>query len=163
MLTSTQLENLNALIDGLSKSGQDVPTSVSQLPDFPYADYSSLMVDFKAKNAWLLRLSAAMDPSLLSLLGSGGARLKSNAGMLLVTGGPIVALVCGFVFSWWFLIAIPVCLYWGFSLTKRAYDCAIFDAAFSNEVAFCFLYFIRQVSLRILGTDRQIYYGQDDT
>lgn len=163
MLTSTQLEDLNALIDGLSKSGQDVPTSVSQLPDFPYSDFSDLMADFKAEAAWLLRFSYAMDPSLLSLLGSRALKLKSNIGMLLAYGGPVVALVLCFVFSWWFLVAIPICLSWGMSLTKKAYNSAIFDAAFSDEVAFCFLYFIGQVSLRILGTDGQFYYKQDDT
>ena len=163
MLTSTQLDNLSALIEGLGESDQDVPTSVSQLPDFPYSDFSSLMADFEVDVAWLLRFSYAMDPSLLSLLGSGELKLKSNLGLLLMYGGPVVALVCCFVFSWWFLIAIPVSFSWGMSLTKQAYDSAIFRAAFSDEIAFCFLYFIGQVSLRILGTDGQIYYKQVDT
>ena len=163
MLTATQLDNLRALIEGLAESGKDVPTSVSQLPDFPYSDFSSLMTDFKVEDAWLLRFSYAMDPSLLSLLGSGELKLKSNIGMLLAYGGPVVSLVLCFVFSWWFLVAIPICLIWGMSLTKQAYNSAIFSAAFSDEIAFCFLYFIGQVSLRILGTDEQIYYKQVDT
>lgn len=163
MLTSTQLENLSALIERLAESGQDVPTSVSNLPDFPYPDFSSLMADFKVDAAWLLRFSYAMDPSLLSLLGSGKLKLKSNIGLLLAYGGPIVTLVFCFVVSWWFLIAIPVSIYWGMSLTKQAYNSAIFDAAFSDELAFCFLYFIGQVSLRKLGSDGQIYYKQVET
>lgn len=161
MLTSKQLESLNALIDELSKRGQNVPTSVSQLPDFPYSDFADLMAHFRTRAAWLLRFSYAMDPSLLSLLGSPALKLRSSIGMLLAYGGSVVALVLCFVLSWWFLVAIPICLFSGMSMSKNAYNRAIFDAAFSDEVAFCFLYFIGQVSLRIAEADGQFYYRQE--
>jgi hypothetical protein len=162
MLSSQQQEELRNLIDEMNMHGRNIPSTISELQEIPYQNFESFINDSRTGEVRLLRFSFEMIPTLLEILGTKSRKLRSNAGMFLMFGGSIGALVAAFSFSWWFLLLIPVCFIKGKSISKQAYNDTIFESAFDNEQAFCFLFYIGQISLDIDGFDEQIYHRNEE-
>lgn len=152
---------IKKVVDELNRQGKEIPERVSQITDFPYQNYSDLIQGFKSGEAKLLRFAYAMESSLFSVLASSSDKIISNIGMFIVYGGMLAAFALSFIYSWWLLILIPVVFPIGTSMTKRAYNNAIFDGAFSSEIIFCFLYFSGQVSVDIPNLNKQFYYQSE--
>ncbi|MCU7935191.1 MAG: hypothetical protein KZQ99_09970 [Candidatus Thiodiazotropha sp. (ex Dulcina madagascariensis)] len=153
--------DVRKVVEELNRKGKNIPVTVSNIPDFPYQEYSDLLEDFKSGEARLLRFAYAMESSLFSMLASSTDKIKSNLGMLLSYGGVLAGIALSFVYSWWFLLIIPVLFFIGSSLTKNAYNNAIFNSAFSSELIFCFLYFTGQVSVDISRLNKQFYFQSE--
>ena len=161
MSVNNRETDIKKVVDELNRKGKGVPARVSQITDFPYQEYSDLLRGFKSDEARLLRFAYAMESSLFSMLASTSDKIKSNIGMLIAYGGVLAAIALSFIYSWWLLILIPVLFSIGTSMTKRAYNNAIFDSAFSSEIVFCFLYFSGQVSVDIPKLNKQFYYQNE--
>ncbi len=158
MSADNRESDIKQLVDELNRKGKGIPTSVSQISDFPYGNYSDLQLAFQSGEASLMRFAYAMESSLFSLLASGTDKFKSNMGMLITYGGALSAITISFIYNWWLLALIPVVLPLGSSLTKKAYNSAVFDAAFDSEIMFCFLYYAGQVSVDIPKLNKQYYH-----
>ena len=162
-MTTTNVDTeIRKLVEALNQQGKGIPMTIHEInDDLPYAIFSDLLRDFKSGNAQLLRFSYAMDSSLFSMLASTSDSIKSNLGLFISYGGILAVIIASFIYSWWLLFAVPVAFVVGSSITKNAYNNAIFNAAFTSEIAFCFLYFIRQVSVYIPKINKQFYYQSE--
>ena len=149
--------DIKSLVEKLNQQGKQIPVNLSQIKDFPYQNFSDLLNDFKSGNARLLRFSYAMESSLFSVLASTTDSIKSNLGLFIAYGGILAAIIFAFIYSWWLLILIPIVFIVGTSMTKNAYNNAIFNCTFSSEIIFCFLYFTGQVSVDSTKLNKQFY------
>lgn len=149
---------IKSIVDGLNEKGKNIPINLSQIEELPYSDFSSLLSDVKAGRTRVLRFSIAMESSLLSIITSTSDKIKSNIGLLIMYGGILAALFFSYVYSWWLLLTIPFAFGIGASITKKAYNSAVFKSAFSSELIFCFLYFTRQISVEIPESNEHYYY-----
>ena len=161
MIHDSLESKVQSIVESLNKKGKGIPERVAEIPDFPYTEFSRLLADFQTGKAKLLRFSFALESSLFSLIASTYENLKANIGMLIVYGGILSAIVLAIFYSLWFLIAIPFLFIIGTSLTKNAYNSAVFKAAFSSEPVFCFLYYSGQISVENTQSNEEYYYHHD--
>ncbi len=152
---------IRSMVEDLNQQGNSIPTKLSEIEDFPYSDFNTLIDDIKSGDANVLRFAYEMDQSLFSILASTIKKLKLNLGLFIAYGGTLAAVVLSFVYSFWLLATMPIFYFVGTNLTKRAYNSAIFEGAFNSETIFSFLYFYGQISVQIPKQDKQFFHKKD--
>ncbi len=160
-MESRGVEKLREIVTTLNAKGKGIPESVSQLDPFPTRSYSELQSGFHARRFTLFKFSTYYDSELFGLTANGGLKLQYWLGTLLTFVGPIAALVACFFISWWLLLAVPVAFFMGLSMTRNAYQTAIFVAALEAEIAFCLLFFYRQVGVNDMTSGRGYYWNAE--
>jgi hypothetical protein len=146
MASKARIQKIKKLLQDLSDGGKDVPLEVRDIDPFPVDTFADLQSGVRLRQLKVYRFAYAMEPSLMRLFGSAAASAKSAIGLMLFLGTPFIAIVAGFVVSWWWLALLPVSLV-GMRLSKTAYDSTILKAAVNNESAFCLLYWTKQVAV----------------
>ncbi len=161
MLSKAKLQKIEKLRDDLADSGKDVPPHIGLIHPFPVEYFEDLQFGVESGDFRIQRFAYAMDPALLDLFGTTGARLRSTLGSVLFLGVPLVAVAAGFFLSWWWLALLPLAFV-GMRWTKTAYDSSVLQAAANDEPSFCLLYWSGQVSVWD-ATAKKIYYRDSGT
>lgn len=151
-------EDLRILIETLNEQGKGIPKRLDQIEGLPYQNFSDLLDDVKSGEARILRFAYEMDSSVSSIFALPHDNFLTNLGFFVAYGGVLASLVCSILYSWWLLIAAPMMFVMGTKMTKKAYNNVIFNGAFSSEIAFCFLYFIGQISIDIPKLDEHYFF-----
>ena len=149
------------LVEKMNEDGKGIPTSLSEVPDFPFTLFYLMMMGLEDGEATLSRHSAHMDSTLFDVLATTGEKVKSYLGLIINYGGIVAALLLSYFYSWWWLAAIPLFYSIGLNLFKKAYDKAIYRSALSSEDIFCFLYFTRQIAFHLLKKNENDEYSQE--
>jgi hypothetical protein len=156
MLSKSKIAELEKLRRDLIDEGRDVPLGIGDISPFPASNFDGFKIGLRTGKLKIYRFSAAMDATVLKLFTTHGASLISTIGLLIFLGIPFVALSLGFIYSWWWLAILPMSLV-GMRVSKAAYDSAVLRAALSSEIAFCLLYWMKQVGVWDMGTNINYY------
>jgi len=139
-----KLAQIRAALEG---NGRFVPKTLAEIHGFPFDDFEHLKQLILSKKLMVQKFSFEYSPEVAELFFSKTEIRVSSFVSYGYIIGPIVAFIISFIFSWWFLIlALLIPLYLS-SVFKNIYKNALFRTAFSSESAFCFLYYIGQISI----------------
>lgn len=140
-------DSVSDVIELMRENGKAVPRDVPEISDFPFDTHESLLEALRTGKMILQRFSFQYDFNLFSLLASRAEVLTYYFFLAVTYLSPIVAIVLGFMFSWWWILLAPLGIWFGMRGTKATYNKVIFSSALRSEIEFCFLYFLRQISV----------------
>ncbi len=160
-LITPEAENtLLERIDSLNLKGENIPKSVEDIDNFPYENFNDLIEAAKNKNALFLRFSFDYVPSILQTISPKyGIKLTLLATLQYII--PIISIILAFLYSAWCVIGI-LYFFYGMSLVKKHYNNTVFQASMSNELAFCLLFYMRQISISNNDRSIQYFYNSDN-
>ena len=158
MALSETESKIEGLIYELNRKGKGVPKSISGFPELPFESYEALLADVQAGSARVFRLSNAMDPTLLSLLGKPSENFVNRFGMIFAFGGGLASIISAYFLGWWLLVLCPIAFALGSKTTRTSYNSAILRSATISEILFCFLYFYGQISVDVPSTGEHCFF-----
>lgn len=160
-MTDSLDEKVAEMVVGLRAKGHPIPQTIAAIPEFPCRTFDELQKALESGRLLLQRFSSDFDNSTFSIFATGGERLLAKHYMVGTVLIPIASVILVFMYSWWWLFGIAF-LVIGFKKTKSLYNSVILRAAFSSETIFCYLYFIRQVSVSTPDYQQTYYWKSDE-
>lgn len=157
---SSPEEKIRGIVARLRQIGRTVPTSVVEIPNFPYPTFESLRHSVLSRGILLQRFSFHYESDLFTLLASPSERFASTAYSVLMFIFPVAALGLGYWLSWWWLLAGlagPIAASKGM---KRTYNRVILSSALRSELLFCYLYFAGQICLTRLDFGESLFWAK---
>jgi hypothetical protein len=158
----TAEKKIMELIENFKQKDKIIPVTVGTIPDFPFGKFEELSQAILSRKILIQRFAFEYLAWLLKILASPVEKFLSNFYIALSIIGPAISIILVFIYSWWWLFGIvvfPICM----SKNKHLYNKVIVSSAVSSEVIFCFLYYIRQISLTSLDYSTTYYWGQEGT
>ncbi len=150
-------QKLLDVADALVDKKKYVPLSVDEIPNFPYETYADLKDALEKEEIVLLRFSYHANSDLAEILNPTFLwTFWVVIGYLL----PFLAIILGIFYSWWCIFGV-LFFFIGYSKTKQLYDRTIFNSALTNEVAFCFLFYSKQISVAPIDRSTQYFYDSE--
>lgn len=150
------------LIENLKQKDKIIPVTVETIPNIPFSKFEELRQAILSRKILIQRFVFEYLAWLFKILANPVEKFLSNFYIGLSFIGPIVSIILVFTHSWWWLFGIivfPICM----SKNKHLYNKVIYASAVNSEVIFCFLYYIRQISLTSIDYSTTYYWGQEDT
>ena len=139
----------------LNAQGRNIPTAVEEIAEFPYKSFDELVEALKNKEALLLRFAFDYLPQVAQTL---NPTPMWTINLLIAYVLPILSVILAIFYSWWCILGLAF-FFIGLSRNKKLYNDTIFRAAMTNELAFCYLFFARQIS--VSNPDRSFQYFYD--
>lgn len=158
LISAEAEDQLRIVVEELNKKGISVPSSVSQIKQFPYASFKELQNSLKSGEAVLLRFAFETLPEVYNLFNASAAL---NFNLIIAYVLPLISVGLAFFYSWWCILGVFF-FFIGMSRIKRLYNETVFQAAMTNELAFCFLFYLRQISVSNTNRDYQFYFSSDE-
>jgi len=149
-LTTTS-ESVAEVISMMRENGKNVPQKVAEIPNMPipFRSYEFLRLSCLTGGIILQRFSFQYEFNLFSLLASRWETFVYYVFLVTTYLSPVASVVLGFMYTWWWLMLIPIGMLIGMKGMKGIYNKVIFSSAMRSEIEFCLLYFLRQISLTI--------------
>src|SRR5690554_6914265 len=111
LLSFMESERLSAelklIINEMRKNGRNIPDEIWDIPEFPFQLFDELLDSVKESKVNILRHSRFMYSSIFDVLANKEEKVLGNLGQLLFWCGLPLAIVLGYLLSWWFLI-LPI-------------------------------------------------------
>ena len=134
----------------MAEKGYKVPKEFKELINLPFKDFEELK-NLVLSGRWLIQRFAFEYPSMVvNLLFSPSEKFLYTAYAYLIFIGPVFFLILSFTISWWFLVGITISPLFARTKAKKLYNTIVFRSAFSSESIFCFLFYLRQISITSL-------------
>jgi hypothetical protein len=157
-----------SIVNQNRRAGRVIPTDISSITGLPFSDYSTLLAQILAGQVLLQRFSFEYVRRVYDILAS---PIEACLLSLYSVWCPMIAVfviialsvTVGALQSWWWLLLlllIPYCIRMFLGRAKNIYNHVILRSATQSELAFCFLYVARQVSIVDTET-RETYYWTD--
>ena len=140
--------------------GHQIPTSVEQIDGFPIQNYRELQQELESEQIQLLRFAYEHLGDIAQILNPTPLWMVYSVNTICV---PLLSLVMAFMYSWLWIILGIAFFFFQLSKTKKLYNDTIFSSAMTNELAFCFLFYSRQISIANSDRTKQYYYSDDGT
>jgi hypothetical protein len=147
---------IDSLVSDLNQEGRRVPVRLSELEDFPYSSFSELLAALESEDAKLIRWAPAMESELFSMVASKSEKAMFHSSIAGGYVGVLSGIVLAAIYHWWLFILVPFSYVAGASRGRSTYDKTILSTATCSEKAFCFLYFIKQVSVARPGENQSL-------
>lgn len=148
-------------VEALRKNGRHVPQSLVEIPNFPYSSFSHLREEVFSQKVLLQRFAFRYESAIFDALATPFERFMRNLYIGTFTILPLASLVLAFIHSWWWLWGMAGLII-GISRSKRLYNRVILSSAVQSELVFCFLYFVRQISITSFDFRESHYWGQEN-
>ena len=143
------------VISKLQNEGETMPENVYDMPNLPFTNYDQLINEVKSGNFFVQRLAFRHAYEIFELVATPLQSKLNSTYLILAFGLPVISIILAIFYSWWWLLGIISFFFLG----KRAryiYDNVILQSALDSELLFCFLYYIRQIS--VTPSDRSTTY-----
>lgn len=151
------------IVAQLNERGKGIPTRVVEIGDFPpiFFSYDAFLEAVQNGDCNISKFSFNYESEIFNVIAVPYEKFLFNSGLVLQYLGPIVAIILGYFYSWWMLLAVPVLFIMGLKQGKRAYLRALFRSAFTSEAIFCFLFYCKQISVYWEQTETLYYWGME--
>jgi len=146
------------IAEATRNSEKPLPTSLTQIPKFPFDNFDQLLSYLRKGDGILQRFSINYDADIYTMFAS---TLEKNLHTFLSISAflfPFACIALAFIQSIWWIAGIP---YFFFALgkSKKLYNRVILKAALKSELNFCFLYATKQVCLTTPDYEHSLYWG----
>jgi hypothetical protein len=142
----------------MKKIDPNVPTSISKIPGFPFADFQEMQAAIRSRKFALAKFSFHQD---LDILGVVSPRRQTfhmilTFATLLV---PLVSVILAFFVSHWFWLGL-LYFFVGSRFTINHWKNTILRAAHQSESAFCLLFYTSKINAYDLTTSTEYEWQQ---
>jgi hypothetical protein len=144
-----QIENnIIKLTDSEFGEKYNIVLSLSQLEEISIKSYSKLQELMRSGEAIMRQYPLSSRSGTFSLIATSSEKQLFNFVTYLTFLVPLAAIILGFTYSWWFLLLLFVPIFTTRS-NKRIYLHALFNRAANSEIAFCFLFCGKCITLEL--------------
>ncbi len=119
------------------------PTSISQIPTFPFSNFSEMQKTIEDGTFILAKFSFNQDMGILRLV-SPSSRPFYIASMIATYLVPATCVVLAIIVSYWFFLGIFF-FFVGARMTITIWKTSILSAAYGSESAFCLLFYTSKI------------------
>jgi hypothetical protein len=142
----------------MKKVDPSVPTSISQIPGFPFSDFVEMQKAIRAHRFVIAKFSFHQDFDILKLVSS-ASRYLYLVSMLATFIVPLISVILAFAIShlFWFGLLYFII---GSRITTRVWKNAILRAAYSSEYAFCLLFYASKINAYDLADSTEYEWQQ---
>jgi hypothetical protein len=138
-----------------------IPLSFKELNnDIPYKSFNEFKDELILGNVIIHKFKFGLDYSVVYYLFSNWIDvLRFYFFLIMVYLSPLISIILSFKHSLWWLVGVLFFPIIFSKLMKRLYSSYLFYAASNSEIAFSFLFFLREISIKDFKTD---YYWKKD-
>lgn len=152
-------EKIINLIFDLEKKGKIIPKKLNEISDVPFRSYESLIDQFNQGNIIVKRFAFEYLSGIFNLLSTPFERSMQMVYTFGAFGLPLISIALAIFHSWWWLLGGMSPIFF-LSWNKKLYNVVILRSAISSEVVFCFLFYIRQISITSSDYSRTYYWEE---
>jgi hypothetical protein len=130
----------------LRRKGKNIPMAISEIPDFPFSTFDSLVDSIRSGEMMIQRFAFEYVTDIFDILADPLERMLFTSYLIIAYGGPIVSIALAIFVSWWCLIGLlsfPIFV----TRNKPLYNRVILRSGIRSEPVFCFLYYVKQISI----------------
>jgi hypothetical protein len=156
-MTGTE-SGLRDVVSGLRSKWGAFPERIADIPGFPYSTFAELRTAIESRAVLLQRFSFEYGSSIFALVATKAEQAYLRFLSVVGFGGPLLGLVLAFTVRWWWLIPGILTPFVVMREYKKVYNSVIYRAALGSELAFCFLYRVKQVCLTAPDHQGSVYW-----
>lgn len=135
---------LQEVIGRIKNADSLFPTSISQIPTFPFSNFSEMQKAIEDGTFTLAKFSFNQDLGILRLV-SPSSRPLYIVSMIATYIVPAACVVLAIILSYWFFLGIFY-FFVGARMTIAIWKRSILRAAYCSEAAFCLLFYTSKIS-----------------
>jgi len=135
-----------------------VPTSISKIPGFPFADFQKMQDAIRAGRFAIAKFSFHQDLGVLGAV-SPGSQTLHTVSMLATFIIPLASVILAFLVSHWFWFGL-LYFFVGSRITISHWKNSILRAADRSELAFCLLFYTSKINAYDLTTSTEYEWQQ---
>ena len=126
----------------------NIVLSLSELDEIPIKSFEQLQGLLRSREAIMRQYPLSISGNIFNLISTSSEQVLFYVSQLLNYLVPILGIILSFVYSWWFLLLLPAPIFTT-QFGKRIYLKALFDRSVKSEIAFCFLYCCRLITIEL--------------